>query len=216
MTMISGGHVERPAQPALGKAVFVDKDGTLVENLPHNVDPAQVHFTPHAADGLRLLGKKGYRLIVVTNQPGLAYGLFTRAALTQLQHALGEMLEREGVHLDDFYACPHAPGPAGPVPACLCHKPAPGLLRQAARVHGLDLSRCWMVGDTLDDVEAGRRAGCRTVMLDRGNETEWRLSPLRTPHLRAANLLEAAQAIVAADDADVGADLTARSAEVSR
>src|SRR2546423_9980339 len=82
MSMISGGHVDRPAQPALGKAVFVDKDGTLVENLPHNVDPALVRFTPHAADGLRLLGKKGYRLIVVTNQPGLAYGLFTRAALT--------------------------------------------------------------------------------------------------------------------------------------
>jgi len=187
-----------------GQAVFVDKDGTLVENVPYNVDPAKLRFTPHALDGLRLLGKKGYRIIVVSNQPGLAYGMFTRAQLTQLQLALAAMMEREGVQLADFYACPHAPGPAGPVPACLCRKPAPGLLRQAARSHRLDLARCWMIGDILDDVEAGRRAGCRTVLLDRGNETVWRLSPLRTPHLRAETLLEAAQAIVAADDGSRG------------
>lgn len=186
--------------PAQQRAVFIDKDGTLVENVPHNVDPAKLRFTPHAMDGLRLLAGKGYRLIVVTNQPGLAYGLFTRAALTRLQLALAEMMQREGVRLTDFYACPHAPGPAGPVPGCLCRKPAPGLLRQAARGHAIDLMRSWMIGDILDDVEAGRRAGCRTVMLDIGHETAWRLSPLRTPHLRAADLLEAARAIVAADE----------------
>jgi hypothetical protein len=85
------------------------------------------------------------------------------------------------------------------VGACLCRKPAPGLLRQAARVHAIDLANSWMIGDILDDVEAGRRAGCRSVLLDVGNETEWQLSPLRTPHVRAANLLEAARAIVASD-----------------
>jgi D-glycero-D-manno-heptose 1,7-bisphosphate phosphatase len=185
---------------ANGRAVFIDKDGTLVENVPYNVDPGKLRFTPHAMDGLRLLAERGYQLIVVTNQPGLAYGMFTRAQLTQLQMALAEMMQREGVHLTDFYACTHAPGPAGRVGGCLCRKPAPGLLRQAARVHGIDLRRSWMVGDILDDVEAGQRAGCRTVMLDVGNETVWRLSPLRTPHHRAADLLGAARAIVAADD----------------
>jgi len=190
-----------PGTPPQQRAVFIDKDGTLVEDVPHNVDPAKLRFTPHAMDGLRLLAGKGYQLIVVTNQPGLAYGLFTRAALTRLQLALAEMMQREGVRLTDFYACPHAPGPAGPVPGCLCRKPAPGLLRQAARAHAIDLQRSWMIGDILDDVEAGRRAGCRTVMLDIGHETVWRLSPLRTPHLRAADLLEAARAIVAADEA---------------
>jgi histidinol-phosphate phosphatase family protein len=199
MNTISGGLDAAPARPAVGRAVFIDKDGTLVENVPYNVDPAKVRFTPHAVDGLRLLQQHGFHLVVVTNQPGVAYGMFTRAALTRLQHALAAMLERGGVRLDGFYACPHAPGPAGPVPGCLCRKPAPGLLRQAARAHALDLARCWMVGDILDDIEAGRRAGCRTVMLDVGHETVWRLSPLRTPHLRAADLLQAAQAIVAAD-----------------
>ena len=81
---------------------------------------------------------------------------------------------------------------------CLCRKPAPGLLHQAARTRNLDLARSWMVGDILDDVEAGRRAGCRSVLLDVGHETVWRLSPLRTPHFRAGDLLEAARHIVAA------------------
>jgi histidinol phosphatase-like enzyme len=103
------------------------------------------------------------------------------------------------VHLAGFYACTHAAGP-GPVPACLCRKPAPGLLRQAARAHGVDLRRSWMVGDILDDIEAGRRAGCRTVLLDVGNETVWRMSPLRTPHHRVTNWLDAAHAIIAADE----------------
>ncbi|MBW8832435.1 MAG: HAD-IIIA family hydrolase [Burkholderiales bacterium] len=147
-----------------------------------NVDPAKLHFTPNAIEGLRLLRKHGYELIVVNNQPGLAFGEYTRAQLTQLQLGLREILHREGVHLTDFYACTHAAGPAGPVPGCLCRKPAPGLLRQAARAHSIDLRCSWMVGDLLDDVEAGQRAGCRTVLLDVGHETAWRMSPLRTPH----------------------------------
>lgn len=186
--------------PPPHRAVFIDKDGTLVEDLPYNVDPAKLRFTPHAMDGLRLLAERGYLLVVVTNQPGLAFGMFTRAELTRLQLALAEAMQREGIALTGFYACTHAPGPAGRVPGCLCRKPAPGLLRQAARVHGIDLARSWMVGDILDDVEAGQRAGCRSILLDVGHETVWRLSPLRTPHARAQDLLEAARLIIAADE----------------
>jgi D-glycero-D-manno-heptose 1,7-bisphosphate phosphatase len=199
--MFAGHDGDARAAAPTRRAVFIDKDGTLVEDVPYNVDPAKLRFTPHAMDGLRLLAERGYRLIVVTNQPGLAFGMFTRAELTLLQLALADMMQREGVALTGFYACIHAPGPAGPVPGCLCRKPAPGLLRQAARVHGIDLARSWMVGDILDDVEAGRRAGCRSILLDVGNETVWRLSPLRTPLARAQNLLEAARLIVAADEA---------------
>ncbi len=180
------------------RAVFLDKDGTLLDDVPHNIDPARVRFTPHAMEGLRLLAAEGFVLVVVTNQPGLASGLFTRAELKRLQDALAAMMRAEGVQLTDFYACPHAAGPAGPVPSCLCRKPAPGLLRQAARAHRIDLAASWMVGDILDDVEAGRRAGCRTVMLDVGHETVWRLSPLRTPHAMATDLLDAARTIIAA------------------
>jgi phosphoglycolate phosphatase-like HAD superfamily hydrolase len=87
--------------------------------------------------------------------------------------------------------------------------PAPGLLRQAALSHGLNLGQSWMVGGTLDAIEAGRRAGCHTAMLDVGNETEWRITPLRRPELRAANLLEAAEAMLACDAARVEAQDTA-------
>jgi D-glycero-D-manno-heptose 1,7-bisphosphate phosphatase len=200
MRPIPTDDVAQPPPPRR-RAVFIDKDGTLVEDLPYNVDPARVRFTPHAMEGLRLLGAEGYMVVVVTNQPGLARGMFTRAELARLQAALAAMLRAEGVTLADFYACPHAPA-VGPVPACLCRKPAPGLLHQAARAHGIDLARSWMVGDILDDVEAGRRAGCRTVMLDVGHETVWRRSPLRTPHLMATDLLDAARRIAAAERGD--------------
>jgi D-glycero-D-manno-heptose 1,7-bisphosphate phosphatase len=181
-------------------AVFLDKDGTLVEDVPYNVDPALLRLTTDAVAGLRLLQQHGYALIVVTNQPGVALGRFQRADLVRLQAALTRLLADQGVRLDGFHACLHAPGPDPKHPACLCRKPAPGLLRQGARMHDVDLSRSWMVGDILNDVEAGRRAGCRSVLLDVGNETEWLLSPLREPHHRCRTLLEAAQWIVQADE----------------
>lgn len=180
------------------RAVFIDKDGTLVRNVPYNVDPAHLHFTAHALEALQALDRAGYALIVVSNQPGLALGRFTRAQLVALRQALTLKLRDEGgIALTAFHVCPHAPGEA-----CLCRKPAPGLLYQAARRHGIDLARSWMIGDILDDVEAGRRAGTRTVLLDVGNETQWRLSPLRTPHHRCADLGEAAALILRHDGAD--------------
>ncbi|HET9643750.1 MAG TPA: HAD family hydrolase [Burkholderiaceae bacterium] len=175
-------------KPLSDRAVFIDKDGTLIEDAPYNVDPALLHFTPGAVEGLRLLNSQGWRLIVVTNQPGVALGRFDAQALVRLQQALTRMLAEEGVTLEGFHACPHAPGDG-----CTCRKPQPGLLQWAAHVHGIDLSQSWMVGDILNDVEAGRRAGCRTVLLDVGHETEWDLStPWRIPHHRCRTLLEAA------------------------
>lgn len=180
----------------LRPAVFIDKDGTLVENVPYNIDPGRITFTPHAMQGLRLLSQHGYPLVVVSNQPGVALGYFDEAALAGLRMVLMVRLASHGVRLAGFRCCPHAPD-AG----CSCRKPAPGLLLQAAADLNLDLKRSWMVGDILDDVEAGHRAGCRSVLLDVGNETEWKRSPLRQPELHAANLLEAAEAILAADRA---------------
>jgi len=181
------------------RAVFIDKDGTLIVDVPYNVDPARLRFTPHALDALRLLDGAGFALFVVTNQPGLASGRFSRAEFAHLQQALTARVRAEaGVALAGFYACPHAPAASAAL-ACLCRKPAPGMLRQAARAHRIDLARSWMVGDILDDVEAGRRAGCRSVLLDVGNETIWRMSPLREPTHRATDLLDAARFIVAAE-----------------
>jgi len=176
-------------------AVFVDKDGTLVENVPHNADPARVRFTPHAGAGLRRLADAGLPLFIATNQPALSTGQIDPAQFAQLQRALEErLLDEAGVRLAGWLVCPHAPTLAAP---CGCRKPAPGLLQRAAREHGIDLARSWMVGDILDDVEAGRRAGCRTVLLDVGNETLWQLDAWRQPHHRCTDLLQAAQFILA-------------------
>jgi len=176
----SAGFAAPARAPAARPAVFIDKDGTLIVDVPYNVDAALLRFTPHALEGLQLLDRAGYALVVVTNQPGIAAGRFTRAEFARLQHALVTRVWQEaGVELAGFYTCPHAP--AAPATACLCRKPAPGMLRQAALAHGFDLGRSWMIGDILDDVEAGERAGCHTVLVDRGNETRWRAGRLRTP-----------------------------------
>ena len=169
------------------RAVFLDKDGTLVRDVPYNVDPAKVALAPHARRALRELSRSGYRLIVVSNQPGIAHGYFAEDRLA----ALYAHLRRHLPDLSDFYYCPH-----GADEGCACRKPACGLLLRAAVRHGVDLERSWMVGDILDDIEAGRRAGCRTVLIDNGNETEWRRGAQREPHFLARDLREVAQAIL--------------------
>ncbi|MGA0609303.1 D-glycero-alpha-D-manno-heptose-1,7-bisphosphate 7-phosphatase [Caldimonas sp. KR1-144] len=187
------------AQPR--PCVFIDKDGTLVRNVAHNVDASRIEFMPRALQALRRLADGGYLLVLVTNQPGLAEGRFSRADYGELLRALSRRLRDEaGLAFAGVYTCGHAPGPDGR-PACLCRKPAPGLLKQAAVSLRLDLARSWMVGDILDDIEAGRRAGCRTVLVDVGNETQWKRGPMREPHVVCHDLLEAAQAIASARQA---------------
>ena len=204
--------VPRGAAARRRRAVFIDKDGTLITDVPYNVDPAHLAFTTGAFDGLRLLQSAGYLLIVISNQPGLALGKFGRDGLDRLALALARRLAGEGIALDGFYACPHAPVDRSVwrALACRCRKPAPGLLLEAARDHGIDLKASWMVGDILDDVEAGWRAGCRSVLLDVGNETVWRRSPIRTPTRIAPDLLAAARAVLGADEPHPAASRTRR------
>jgi D-glycero-D-manno-heptose 1,7-bisphosphate phosphatase len=183
------------------RAVFLDKDGTLIDDVPFNIDPGRMRLAAGAGQGLRLLSRAGYRLLVVSNQPGVAMGFFPEHALMAVRHRLEELVHDAGASLSGFYYCPHLPG--GKVARyrmpCLCRKPAPGMLRHAAREHGLDLRRAWMVGDILDDIEAGRAARCRTVLIDNGNETEWDLAPRRRPHRIVSDLTEAAEHILGAD-----------------
>jgi histidinol-phosphate phosphatase family protein len=179
--------------------VFLDKDGTLVEDVPYNVNPEQVRLAVGTGEGLATLQSAGYRLVVISNQSGVAHGLFAEEALGAIQCRLGQLLQRFGVVLDGFYYCPHHP--QGSVPAytraCTCRKPEPGLIIRGAEDLNIDLRQSWVVGDILDDVEAGRRAGCRTILIDNGNETEWQLSRQRGPDHVARDLAEAARIILA-------------------
>jgi histidinol-phosphate phosphatase family protein len=171
------------------RAVFVDKDGTLVDDLPYNVDPARMRLAAGASEGVAALSSAGYQVFVVSNQPGVALGLLDEAQLDRNRSHLEHLLHGT---LSGFYYCPHHPE-AG----CRCRKPSPGLLLRAAREHGVSLQHSWMIGDILDDVEAGRRAGCRTMLVDNGNETEWQLSAARRPDCIAADLSQAAAMILA-------------------
>jgi D-glycero-D-manno-heptose 1,7-bisphosphate phosphatase len=179
-------------------AVFLDKDGTLIENVPIVRDTVTVHVLPGVLEGLRLLHRAGYLLVVVTNQGGVAQGLFGEEHVKHMEGGLRLVLSTFQIPLAGFYYCPHHPdGIVQPYAVqCLCRKPKPGLLLRAASDLAIDLERSWMVGDILHDVEAGRWAGCRTVLLDNGNETEWEMNETRWPDHLADDMLQAAQLIL--------------------
>ena len=185
------------------RAVFLDKDGTLIDDIAYNTDPRHITLCHGAGAALRLLARLDYRFFVVSNQDGVAHGCFTEAALEPVRHRLADLLFREQLGLDGFYYCPHHP--EGKVAAyavdCLCRKPMPGMLLKAAREHDIDLHASWMVGDILHAVEAGNRAGCRTVLFDSGNENEWRLGAHRLPTRVVTDIYAAAVVIAAAEGA---------------
>jgi D-glycero-D-manno-heptose 1,7-bisphosphate phosphatase len=190
------------------KAIFLDKDGTLIEDVPYNCDVSRIRLLPGAREGLRRLQAAGYALIVVSNQPGVAHGFFSTEALDRVETTLRALLADEGVRLDGFYYCPHHPDGrlADYATVCDCRKPSPGLLVQAASDYGVDLQASWMVGDILHDVEAGRRAGCRTILIDNGHETEWDSGVYRSPHAMAADVSSAADIILTSDGVAVTPD----------
>jgi len=178
------------------RAVFIDKDGTLVHDVPYNVDPDRIELFGDVGESLRRLQDAGFLLFVVSNQPGVALGRFPVTALNAVEARLDELLAPFGVMFTAYCWCPHPPAGMRAAVACTCRKPRPGLLLDAAATHGIALERSWMVGDILDDIEAGSRAGCRTVLVDRGNETRWRAGRLRTPNAIVYQFADAAAMIL--------------------
>jgi D-glycero-D-manno-heptose 1,7-bisphosphate phosphatase len=181
-------------------AVFLDRDGTLVHPRHYPSRPADLRLYDGLGPYLRCLQASGFRLVVITNQSGIARGYFTEADLRLMHEHLAAQLARTGVRLDGIYHCPHHPDGAIPELAvrCRCRKPQPGMVLRAAADLGLDLQHSWLVGDILDDVEAGNRAGCRTILVDLGAEPPPERSVRRpafvardTPHaLRIITALE--------------------------
>jgi D-glycero-D-manno-heptose 1,7-bisphosphate phosphatase len=199
-----------PPPPTRERVVFLDKDGTLIEDVPYNVDPARVRFASGARAGVRLLGRHGWPIAIVTNQSGVARGYFTLEDLAVVEDHLRAEVERLGAEWAGFYACPHLPdGINAFAVECDCRKPAPGLLMQAAAELGADLSRSWFVGDTWMDVAAGRAAGCRTILVGRERDLVQSWSDDRHPDHAVPDLLAAAELIVAATSM-VGSTATSR------
>ena len=158
-------------KPELNPAIFLDRDGVLVEDVDLLVDKTKIRILAGVATGLQSLKQTGYKLIVVSNQPVVARGLLDEPGVLALQEEVNRCLTAAGgPNLDAFYFCPHHPNATLPAYRldCDCRKPKPGLLLRAAREHGLDLSRSFMIGDRITDIIAGSRAGCRTILVKTG------------------------------------------------
>ena len=140
------------------RAVFLDRDGTLNVDLKYISDPSHIELYLGVIAGLRALQGAGFRLIVVTNQSGVARGYYTAADVDRLHAHLRGVLAPEGITLDAFYYCPHAPSDG-----CACRKPGTELLTRAAQEHALDLGRSFMIGNSRADMEAAHRVGVRGV-----------------------------------------------------
>ncbi len=149
-------------------AVFLDRDGVLIEDRDLLVAPAEIHVLADAPAALTRLHEAGFRLVVVSNQAVVARGLITERDLDAIHARMRELLRQAGSpELDAIYYCPHHPDANLPAYrlTCDCRKPRPGMLLRAAREHNLDLRASFLVGDRLTDVAAGVRAGCRTVLV---------------------------------------------------
>ncbi len=147
------------------KAVFLDRDGTLIDLVPYLHDPAEVRLVPGAAAALRRLGAAGWARVLVTNQSGVARGYYTLEEVERVHARMRELLRAEGADLEAIEICPHHPEHGSP---CDCRKPAPGMLTRAGARLGIDPRRSWVIGDRWEDIAAGAPLGCRGILVMTG------------------------------------------------
>ncbi|HEX8183177.1 MAG TPA: D-glycero-beta-D-manno-heptose 1,7-bisphosphate 7-phosphatase [Blastocatellia bacterium] len=182
-------------------AIFIDRDGTINKDTGYVSRPDELIIYPYAAEAVRLVNESGLKAIVITNQSGVARGLYTEETLAAIHDRMTRELAREGARIDAIYYCPHHPE-IGDEPyrrACECRKPGPGMLRQAAREHGIDLARSYVIGDKASDMNLATGAGAQGVMVLTGygretiaNRERWYCEPV----IIADNLLEAVKLIL--------------------
>lgn len=182
----------------MNKAVFLDRDGTIVEDTGYLNHPVQVRFLPGAVDAVKKLNEAGYKVIVITNQSGVARGLFSEDMLQTIDKHVQKAILNGGAHLDGIYYCPHHPE-HGVYPykqACECRKPHPGLIKKAAKELAIDLASSFMVGDHNTDITAGQRAGVKTILITTGRGKEEKGELKSPPEHFAPDLLSAARWIL--------------------
>jgi len=170
-------------------AVFLDRDGTIARDVHYCCRVEDFEILPTVSQAIRLLNQHGFKVIVVTNQSGIARGYFTDEALFHIHQYMKDELARYGAHVDAIYYCPHHPDDG-----CQCRKPKPALLLSAAKELGIDLSRSYTVGDGEMDIKAGRAASCRTVLVTTGHNEKKEIA--ESSDYIANTLLEAAEWII--------------------
>ena len=197
-------------------AVFIDRDGTLTEEVGYVNHPSRLRLLPRTAEAIRRLNVAGVAAVVVTNQAGIARGYFSDDVLRATNETLVAQLKDAGAHLDGIYVCPHHPTEGVPPyrAQCDCRKPAPGLLRRAATDLDLDLAASTMVGDKASDLVPARTVGARGVLVLTGyglGEWEYRRAefPVAPDHV-AGDLLDAVNWVLASSRGDRAAQPVAR------
>jgi D-glycero-D-manno-heptose 1,7-bisphosphate phosphatase len=177
----------------VSQAVFLDRDGTIVEDAGFLHEPGKVRLIPGAGPAIRRLNQRGYLVITVTNQSGIARGLYTVADYSAVQRRLAELLAGHDAHLDGAYFCPHHPQFTGP---CDCRKPGTKLFQDAndALGGGIDFTRSWWVGDRLSDVQPARVLGGHGVLVTTGHGAQ------HQDQARAIGVIVVADLAAAADE----------------
>lgn len=183
---------------SVNKAIFIDKDGDVNTSNLYKGNPNLMTLLPFIAGGLATLQGFGYKIILVSNQPGIAKGLFEETDLFMSNLSLKELFNTFNLRLDGFYYCPHHP--EGVISkytiSCKCRKPQPGLYFQAARELNINLNESWMIGDRLKDVEAAVRSGCKTLLISDGNEKNWTINSTQLPDYITYDFKETAEFII--------------------
>ncbi|MBD0371615.1 MAG: HAD family hydrolase [Pyrinomonadaceae bacterium] len=183
-------------------AVFMDRDGTISEEVGYVNHPSRYKVFPFSAEAVRLLNERGWLAILVTNQAGVARGYFTEDLIKEVHGVLLGELERDGARLDAIYYCAHHPSVGEPPFRldCDCRKPRPGLIRRAAAEFDIDLAKSWMIGDRYSDIVLAHNAGVRSAFVltgyGRGEFEYQRAAWKHEPELIADNLLEAVKKIL--------------------
>lgn len=175
------------------KAVFLDRDGTIIEDTGYVAGQDRVKFLPRSSRAIKLLNGSGFKVIVVSNQAGVARGYFDEEAVKRTNRYIQNVLSRQGAFIDMFYYCPHhAEGIVEEYRQdCYCRKPNPGMIKRGERDFNIDLEQSFVIGDHYSDVEAGHRTGCRTVLLSDGDSFDEEVTT--GPHLIVRDLLEAVE-----------------------
>lgn len=187
------------------KAVFLDRDGTINQEVDFLRHPQDVKILPGVAEGLIKLKAAGFALVVISNQSGLARGIFDEEDLTLVQIEIRQQLARQGARLDGAYFCPHHPSEGSVedlVKECACRKPKPGLILMAASEMGLSLDGSYMIGDRLRDVAAGKAAGLKSILVRTGRHMDdgQPRTPDETPDFIARDFSSATQWILDNED----------------
>ena len=183
-------------------AIFLDRDGVIIRKAPEGEyvgDCSEMEFLPGALDAIAAFCKFGYKVIVVTNQRGVATGKIQLAKVEEIHTRMRAAISSHGGDLSGIYYCPH-----DTVEECGCRKPKPGMLLQAAAEHQLRLPECWMVGDAATDIAAGKSVGCKTALIEQSEGFQY---CAEAPDICAESLALAAQRILAAGS---GKDRTSR------